>query len=75
MDLGHGCVEVDPRIPACHLMGMPGQKRRKSRIEKIRVARAAPMMAERRNHPYAEFPQSLEALVMPTPIELIRRIR
>src|SRR5215216_2881222 len=63
--LVHGCVEADPRVPACHSFGMRGKKLRKLGIEKARITWSAPVMAECRDDFYAELAQAMEAPVVP----------
>ena len=54
--LVHGCVQADPRVPACYGFRVPGEQLRKFGIEKVRITWSAAMMAERRDDFYAELP-------------------
>src|SRR3954467_12088541 len=71
----HGRVEADPGVPACYSFGVVGEKLRKLRIEKVRITWSAPVRAGRRDDLYAELAQATEALVMPFPVALVRRVR
>src|SRR5215207_9782424 len=73
--LVYGCVQADPRVPACYAFGVLGQEPRKLGIEKARIPWPASVMAERRDDSYAEVAQALEALVMPFPVGLVGRVR
>ena len=73
--LVHGRVEADPGVPACYSFGVVGEKLRKLGIEKARITWTAAVVAERRDDLYAEVAQATEALVMPFPVALLRRVR